>query len=105
MNVQSRKQYTAEFKEQIIKLAERGKAVSELAEEFGISAGLIHTWRRKATRAPQLRSAVAGAEGDQDLAQEVRRLRRQVAELQLDNEILKKAALILGTHPPRGIGK
>lgn len=98
MTVQPRKQYTAEFKAQILELAAHGRPVSELAQEFEVSAGLIHTWRRKASH-PQLGSGDAGAAGDQDVADELRMLRRQVANLQLDNDILKKAAVILGTKP------
>lgn len=100
-----RKQYTAEFKAQIIELADLGKPVSELAQEFGVSAGLIHTWRRKASQRPQLGSAGAGAVGDQDAADELRALRRQLADLRLENDILKKAAVILGTNPQPKSGK
>ena len=106
MTVTSRKQYTAEFKSQIVELAELGRPVSELAEEFGVDSGLIHTWRRKAaSEQPQLGSGAAGAVGDQDVADELRLLRRQVADLQLENDILKKAAVILGTKPNPRSGK
>ena len=100
-----RKQYTVEFKAQIIELADLGKPVSELAQQFGVSAGLIHTWRRKASQQPQIGSGGAGAVGDQDVADELRLLRRQVADLQLENDILKKAAVILGTKPQPRSGK
>ena len=101
MIVQQRKQYTAEFKAQIIELADHGRPVSELSQEFGVSAGLIHTWRRKAKAPPQ----PPGSGNDQEAADELRRLRRQVAELQLDNDILKKAAVILGTKPQPKSGR
>ena len=104
MTVQPRKQYTAEFKAQILELAAHGRPVSELAQEFGVSAGLIHTWRRKASQ-PQLWSGEAGGVGDQDVADELRLLRRHVADLQLDNDILKKAAVILGTKPQPKSGR
>lgn len=105
MTVQLRKQYTAEFKTQILELADHGRAVSELSQEFEVSAGLIHTWRRKAPQPPQFGSGGAGAVGDQDAADELRRLRRQVADLQLENDILKKAAVILGTKPQPKFGR
>ena len=41
----------------------------------------------------------AGAVGDQAATDELRELRRRVADLQLENDILKKAAVILGTKP------
>lgn len=99
MTVQPRKRYTAEFKAQILELADHGRPVSELSQEFELNANLIHTWRRKASQQSQLGSVGAGAVGDQDAADELRLLRRQVADLQLENDILKKAAVILGTKP------
>jgi transposase len=35
----------------------------------------------------------------------VRRLRRELANLKLENDILKKAAVILGTKPSPGAGR
>jgi transposase-like protein len=37
--------------------------------------------------------------GEEPAADELRRLRREVANLKLENDILKKAAVILGTKP------
>jgi transposase len=97
-----RKTYTDEFKAQLVELADHGRPVSELADEFEVSAGLIHTWRRKAKASPQ---ASSGSVADQEVAEELQRLRRQVAELQLDNDILKKAAVILGTKAQPKCGR
>ena len=107
MTVTTRKQYSAEFKAQILELAGLGRPVSELSREFGVSAGLLHPWGRKARASSQaqLGSGGAGAVGDQAAADELRLLRRQVASLQLENDILKKAAVILGTDPHPRAGK
>lgn len=105
MTVNTRKQYTPEFKAQIIELADHGRPVSALAREFELNTSLIHAWRRKASQQPQLGSGGAGAVGDQAVADELRLLRRQVAALQLENDILKKAAVILGTKPQPRSGK
>lgn len=105
MTVKPRKQYTDEFKAQIIELADLGRPVSELAREFDLNSSLIHTWRRKASQQPQIGSGGAGAVGDQAVADELRLLRRQVTDLQLENDILKKAAVILGTKPQPKSGR
>ena len=47
----------------------------------------------------QLGGAVQGAAGELDEAAELRRLRKENAQLLLENDILKKAAVILGTQP------
>jgi len=95
-----RKRYTEEFKSQALELCAVGKPVAEVAEDLCISKDLIYTWRRKANGPDQLRSAGRGAVGDEDAAEELARLRREVAELKIDNDILKKAAVILGTKNP-----
>ena len=88
--MKQRKRYTDEFKAQIVELANAGRSVSELSHEFEVHAGLIRTWRHNAKASPkhpQVRSGVLGAAGDQEVAEELRMLRRKVAELQLDNDI------------------
>jgi len=69
----TRKRYTAEFKAQAVELVGLGKPVTEVAEELEIGSGVLYRW--------------------------MRRLRREVANLKLENDILKKAAVILGTKP------
>ena len=100
--MKQRKRYTNEFKAQVVELANAGRSVKELAEEFELNPGQIHTWRRNAgVSSPlQVRSGVQGAEGDMDAAEELKRLRREVNKLRIDNDILKKAAIILGTSIP-----
>lgn len=99
MKVKPRKRYTPEFKAQVLELVELGKSVPEVAQDFGISTDLVYRWRRTLGQLPQLGRAGAGAGGDQAEADEVRELKRQLAQLQLENDILKKAAVILGTNP------
>lgn len=100
MKVKARKRYTSEFKAQVLELLQLGKSVPEVAQDFDLSSDLVYRWRRTQSQLPQLGSAGAGAEGEQPGADELRELRRQLAQLQLENDILKKAAVILGTHLP-----
>ena len=95
-----RKRYTEEFKTQALELCATGKPVAEVAEDLCIGKDLIYTWRRKAHEIGQLHREGQGAGGDEDAAMELARLRREVAELKIDNDILKKAAVILGTKNP-----
>ena len=77
-----RKQYTPEFKTQAIELLALGRPVAELAEELCVSANLLHSWKCSP-----------------------RALRREIAPLRQENEILKKAAVILGTKTPPNYGR
>ena len=105
MSAVRRKRYTAEFKAQAIGLVGVGKPVSDVARDLGISEGLLYKWVRKDSQAAQLRSEGLRAIGEEPAADELRRLRREVAHLKLENDILKKAAVILGTKPQPGDGR
>ena len=99
----TRKHYTASFKQQAIELVMAGRAVSEIARDLEIEPSCLYSWVRESNRKPgvaqavQPGSGVLPASGGGDAADELRRLRRENAELRLDNEILKKAAVIIGT--------
>ena len=96
----TRKRYTKEFKAQAVQLVGLGKPVSTVAEDLGISANMLYSWLRKGDGSAQFGSEGVRAAGEESAADELRRLRREVANLRLDNEILKKAAIILGTKVP-----
>lgn len=100
-----RKRYTEEFRTQALELYATGKPVAEVAADLCVSKDLIYTWRRKANETSQLHREGQGAGGDEDAAMELAQLRREVAELKIDNDILKKAAVILGTKNPNRSAK
>jgi transposase len=98
----SRRRYSAEFKEQAIGLVNTGKPVAEVAQELEISEGVLYAWVRKGVgslEAAQSGNKGARAAGELSAADELRRLRRENANLKLENDILKKAAVILATNP------
>ena len=94
-----RQQYTREFKDQIVELFKLGKTVPQLFEEFGVGTSILYRWVQSPAETAQLGSAASRAVGDGSEADELRRLRREVSHLRLENDILKKAAVILGTQP------
>ena len=98
MNKTKRK-YTTEFKEQAIGLMSLGKPVTEVARDLEVSANLLYNWRQQGQNA-QGGSVGQQAEGELSEADTLRALRRENARLQAENEILKKAAIILGTKTP-----
>ena len=81
--------------------------MSELAQEFDLNPGQIRAWKRNAASPShaQVRVGVQGAEGDTGVVEELRMLRKQVKELQLENNILKMAAIILETSTANKTGK
>ena len=99
MKAVTRKRYSAEFKTQAVNLVALGKPVPEVAQDLGIGSSILYGWVRKQAQPVALGSAGPTAVGTESGADELRRLRRQLAHLQLENDILKKAAVILGTSP------
>jgi transposase len=95
MKTNPRRRFSAEFRAQAVELVGLGKPVPEVAEELGIGTSILYRW----VRAAQLGSGGHRAVGEEAEADELRRLRRENANLKLENDILKKAAVILGTKP------
>ena len=80
--------YPEEFRRQMIELVRSGRTVAELAREFEPTAYTIRKWVKQADRDEGRRDdGPTTAE-----AEEIRRLRRENAQLKLEREILKKAA-------------
>ncbi len=70
----------------ILKQAEGGAKVGDLAREHGVSTGTIYNWRSKYGGLE-----VYEAKRLKDLEDENRRLKKLVADLSLDKEALKSA--------------
>ena len=99
MNLAARKRYTPEFKAQAVDLLSTGKPVAQVAEELCISSNLLYSWRHSS------QGAQLGSAGERSAADELRALRRENALLRQENDILKKAAVILGTRLPSNSAK
>jgi len=92
--------YTKEFKEEAVKLVtEAGLSVSEVAQRLSVGKSTIEYWVRKAREgrlSDQGRKVVTTEE------MEMSCLRREVAELKMEREILKKAAAYFAKESLRG---
>ena len=97
MKTATKKRYSAEFKTQAVGLVSLGSPVPKVAEDLGVGRSLLYGWVQKHTQAADLGSGGLRAAGEEAAADEVRRLRAENAHLKLENDILKKAAIILGT--------
>ena len=69
------------------------RKISDLPQIF------VYRWRREIPQRAQGGSAGQRAGGEVAEADELRALRRELAHLRKENDILKKAAVILGTVP------
>jgi len=84
-----RRSFSAEFKrDAVARIAAGGQGLSQTARSLGIHPSLLQSWRRKLAAD----SAPSTAPPSESLEDENRRLRREIAGLREDREILKKAA-------------
>jgi transposase len=96
-----RKIYTKEFKEGAIALYHsKEQTVQELADSLGIHRGLVYKWLKESEKGIEDNIAVFPGHGiprDIELVQ----LRKEVASLREDNEILKKVTAFFVENPPK----
>ena len=81
------KGYPAEFRHKILELARSGKTATVLAREYEVARQTIMNWIKQDEIDSSRRDGVTT---DDQL--EIRRLKKQVRELEIKREILKKAA-------------
>ena len=80
--------YTQEFKKQIVELYKSGKSARTLAGEYGLVEQTIYKWVQKYD--PKIQTE----EGDNLSQADIAAMRKRIAELEMENEILKKATAI-----------
>jgi transposase len=84
----ARKTYPKEFRRRMVELVRAGRSAEELAKEFEPSANTIRNWAAQADVDEGLRSDGLTTEERSEL----RQLRRKVKQLEVEREILGKAA-------------
>lgn len=103
------RRYDPAYKAEAVRMWEAsGRAAEEVARELGVRMNHLYEWRRElrgpgAPRVAQAAALPAMPQDKESLKAEVIRLRREVARLTEQREILKKAAGILSEPPPRGM--
>jgi transposase len=88
--LQMNQHYEPEFKKKIVRLhLEEGRSLKGLAAEYGVSKASISNWTKQFREECQKNEEV---QADYDFMKENLKLKRQLAELQKENDFLKKAA-------------
>ena len=83
------RKYDDEFKRNAVRKVLDGQSVRSVSQELGVNESQIHKWRR---------AALKKGDGTRDAAElsEIEALKKRNRELEMEVEILKKAALIFG---------
>jgi transposase len=83
-----RKQYSREFKIQVIREIESGTPVAQVARQNEIHESLIHKWKKQYSADPQ--NAFSGPGRASTNEAKIAELERSIGKLYLENEFLKK---------------
>ena len=78
------RKYDQEFKKQVVKKYLDGQSVASIAREIGVNENTIHKWKAELIQ----------KDGESD--KEKLSMRKRIIELEMECEILKKAAIIFG---------
>ena len=84
--------YSNEFKQQLVELFQSGQSVTKLSREYGIPTGTIYKWAKELT-------PVITEDGKAVTPKEIKALEKRIRELEMENEILKKATAIFARKP------
>lgn len=76
------RKYDEDFKKEAVRKYLDGQSIASISRETGVSEGLLHKWKNKIVRK------------DGEVDREKLEMRKRILELEMENEILKKAALI-----------
>ena len=92
------KKYPPEFKRDVVTVARRGDLnVAEVAADFDISVESVRRWMRQADVDDGVRDGLTTAEQS-----ELVKLRREKRRLEMENEILRRAAAYFAAdHLPK----
>ena len=101
------RRHSEEFKREVLQNSiDSSKSIKQICKEFDISPALFYAWKKKlwgsevSPKAEGLRGNGEAPEASiAEMGDEIRRLRKELDKAHRREEILKKAALILGTNP------
>lgn len=93
-----RRSFDREFKKEVVHLVtEGGRKLSEVARDLDIHPNVIHRWKRE--HLGDTEDAFPGKGHMKPEAEEMRRIRKALADVTEERDILKKALAIFSKHP------
>ncbi len=96
-----RKRYSREFKLEAVRLSnESGKPVTEVARELDISVHQLYRWRDQVDKNKE---NVFPGTGKSDNTDELKRLKRENAQLRKERDILKKTVIYFAKEVPQDL--
>lgn len=81
------KRYDLEFKKEVIRKYMAGQTIAAISRETGVNENVLYRWKK---------AMVVNEDGEVD--KEKLEMRKRILELEMECEILKKAALIFSRN-------
>lgn len=106
MSIMSRNSYSQEFKDEAVGMVLReGRTAKEVALELGLHPSVVARWRREyLERMDQKSPGLTGKLKPSEVEAENQRLRRELAKVKEQRDILKKAVGIFSQPPHKSTG-
>lgn len=92
MTKRERRKFTDEFKNQMVQLYLNGKPRKDIIREYDLTPSSLDKWINQSQATGSFKEKDNLTTEEAELIQ----LRKQIKQLQMENDILKQAALILG---------
>jgi len=93
----TRRTYSKQFKLDVIQQSYQRDNIRELADELGIDPGLIYAWRSTYKNSPQRSFPGKGIPSRTPEEKELAELKKELADVRMERDILKKAMGIFAT--------
>lgn len=90
-----RRIFTEKFKLQMVELAQSGKPVSEIIREYDLTPSSLPNWIKQYSNSRSFKESDNLTHDQKELID----LRKRNKQLEMENDILKQAALIMGVNP------
>lgn len=87
-----RRQFTEEFKKQVVNLYNNGKGRSEIIREYDLTPSALNNWIKQYNTTGSFKAKDNRTEEENKLIA----LEKELKQLRMENDILKQAALIMG---------
>jgi len=96
----SRRHFDEQFKVDAVRLvAESGNTVAEVARNLGIGRNQLDRWKKQLQSKPSPQAAFPGNGNIGAEKKEIEELRRELARVKEEREILKKAMAVFSRRP------
>lgn len=92
-------QYSEEFKSRAVGMVLDGRALNAVASDLGVARSCLQRWKKRHLQGLD-ESIPAGGMSASDMSAEIDRLRRQLADVSEQRDILKKTIRIFGEEGP-----